>query len=319
MKKILMKLIPVLLVTVMLFGITVPAYAYEDVVEKDGVMQLGDFENLVDGHIIYYPTELATSNETYPVVVWANGTMCAPALYYDLLVGVAKQGYIVVASPELMSKDGSAQIAAIDYIFAENADPESPFYGKVDTDKIGAFGHSQGGLSSVNAAVADERIGAVVSIAGASDKSQTQNLTVPSLFLTGTLDTIVLSALWVKPSYKGCPAPAVYASLEGGVHTSCVLNADVYINYTVKWFNAWLNEDGDKSAFLPGGELSKDDDWTDYQSKNFDTNLFATVFANEIGIYAAIGLVLVTIGACIAIVIVKKRKDASAKEAEKQE
>jgi len=240
------------------------------VIEKDGVMQLGDFDSLVDGHIVYYPIDLESSDRQYPVAVWANGTMCAPILYYKLLVGVARLGYIVIASPELMSKDGSDQINAINYISAENEDPDSPFYGKVDMGKIGAFGHSQGGLSCVNAAVADSRIGAIVSIAGASEKSQTANLSVPSLFLTGTLDTIVLSSLWVKPSYEGCPAPAVYASLRGGVHTSCIANADTYINYIVKWFDAWLYADGSISAFESGGELSQDRAWTGYKAKNFD-------------------------------------------------
>ncbi|GEM_PF-1466273 len=318
MKK-LSKLAAIIIAVVMMLGIAAPAYAYEGVTEKDGVMQLGDFDNLIDGHIIYYPTDLENSNEKYPVAVWANGTMCAPALYYDLLVGVAKQGYIVIASPELMAKDGTDQIASIDYIFAENEDADSPFYGKVDTDKIGVFGHSQGGLSSVNAAVADERIGAVVSIAGASNDSQTENLNTPTLFLTGNMDTVVLSALWVKPSYEACPAPAVYASLKGGIHTSCILNADTYINYTVKWFNAWLYNNGDKSPFRQGGELSKDSAWTGYRSKNLDNNLFASVFANEIGIYAAIALAVIAVGGCTAAVIVKKRKDASEKETVKQE
>ena len=56
-------------------------------------------DQLGDGHIVFYPESLLVQDEaTYPVIVWANGTMCAPALYYSLLSDLAADGYIVVAS-----------------------------------------------------------------------------------------------------------------------------------------------------------------------------------------------------------------------------
>jgi len=267
------KVISILLAAAMLvstLGISVSAKKYSKTVEKDGVMQSGDFDTLTDGYIVYYPKGLTESNKKYPVAVWANGTMCAPALYYDLLVGMAKAGYIVVASPDMMPKDGTSQRAEIDYIIEENSNADSILFNKVDTERIGAIGHSQGGASCVNAAVADSRIKAVVSIAGASTESEASGLNVPTLFLTGTNDYVVLDSMWVEPSYNACDAPAVYASLKNGIHTSCILKADVYVNYAVKWFNAWLYEDGDKSTFKKGGELSMDKDWIDFDSKNFD-------------------------------------------------
>lgn len=238
-------------------------------IEKDDLIQIGDFDSLFDGFFVLCPKALAESEGRFPVVVWANGTMCPPVLYTKLLREIAKSGYIVVASPEMMPKDGKEQIAAIDYIISENADKDSLFYNKVDTEKIGAVGHSQGGASTVNAAAADNRIKAVVSIAGASRKDEAAVLKVPTLFFTGKLDFVVFSPWWTKPSYNACNVPAVYASLKLGIHTSCIFNADAYIGYTVKWLNTWLFGSNDKSVFLPGGSLSADCNWTDFQVKNF--------------------------------------------------
>ncbi|MBP9989138.1 MAG: acetylxylan esterase [Ruminococcus sp.] len=271
MKKIL-SILTACLMIISTVAFSAGAKAYRKIIEKNGVMQMGDFDNLSDGYIIYFPTDLKNSDKVYPVAVWANGTMCAPVLYSDLLIGVAKAGYIVVASPDMMPKDGKSQRAEIDYILEENANASSIFYKKVDIERIGAFGHSQGGASCVNAAAADSRIKAIVSIAGASTKEEAEGLKVPSLFLTGKNDYVVLSSMWVEPSYNACNAPAVYASLVNGIHTSCILNAETYINYTVKWFNAWLFDDSDKSAFQKSGELSQDKKWTDFKAKNFESS-----------------------------------------------
>ena len=109
-------------------------------------------DRLGEGQIVFYPESLLVQNEeTYPVIVWANGTMCAPVLYYGLLSGLAEHGYIVVASRELFAGNGNAQRASIDFITAENYDAGSVFYGKADLAHIGAAGHSQGGMSAVNA------------------------------------------------------------------------------------------------------------------------------------------------------------------------
>ncbi len=56
--------------------------------------------------------------------------------------------------------DGSALIAAIDWMEKQVADPSSRFYQKVDTSKVAAMGMSCGGLMSYGAS-ADPRIGTV--------------------------------------------------------------------------------------------------------------------------------------------------------------
>ena len=186
-----------------------------------------------------------------------------------MLEALAEGGYIVVADADTMTADGTTQRDSIDYILAQNSDSASPFYNKVDTEKIGACGHSQGGRSSVNAAQADSRIGAVVSIAGASSAEEASGLTTPSLFLTGTNDMIVVSSQWCKPSYDAVAGRAAYASLEDATHTACMTAPKKIANYTLDWFNAYLKGDAAAEAvFQDGGKLANDGYWKDFENKN---------------------------------------------------
>lgn len=227
-------------------------------------------KSLTDGSKkVYYPAALEAETKQYPVVVWANGTGCATDTYDGLLKKIAEGGYIVVADSSVMTADGKAQIDSIDYIIGKNSDTKSIFCGKVDTGKIGAAGHSQGGRSSVNAAQKDRRIKCIVSIAGASSKDEAKGLKASALYLTGTADMVVVSSQWCKPSYDASEGRAVYASLKGGVHTTCMTNPDKVSGYTVSWFDAYLkNDSAAKAKFQNGGELSKNSAWQDFASKN---------------------------------------------------
>ena len=240
------------------------------VTDSNGVTSTGDFDSLLSGQIIYYPASLMESKEPYPVVVWANGTMCAPALYHSLLSKIAAGGYIVVACTDVMSADGESQIASVDFILEKNEDPDSVFYRKVDTEHIAAAGHSQGGRSAVNAAAADERIDCVLSIAGSSYQSEAKKLSTPAFFMAGGADMMVMPSLWVKPAYNACKGPAVYASLKNALHTRCCTNASDYAEYALAWFDAWLRDDADAmDVFTKGGALSRDRSWKDFKVKGF--------------------------------------------------
>ena len=129
-KRTLCLLLAVLLVTAALGS--VPAKAAGGSIDMGDVIQLGDYENC-SLHIVFYPKALESSDQTWPVVVWANGTMCAPVLYTSLLKNLAAQGFIVVTNSDVMNGNGKTQVAALDWILAQNANPESVFFGKVKT------------------------------------------------------------------------------------------------------------------------------------------------------------------------------------------
>jgi hypothetical protein len=92
--------------------------------------------------------------EKYPVITWANGT-CGLTHGYALLLGtVASHGFVVIASNSTWTNTAptnTVQLRALDYAEALNADSNSVFYNKLDLDRIGAMGHSQGAAATSNA------------------------------------------------------------------------------------------------------------------------------------------------------------------------
>lgn len=235
----------------------------------DAVVVTGT-QTVTDGNkTVVFPSALNASQSEYPVIVWANGTGCPTQAYLSLLSALANGGYIVVADSNVMTADGTSQIDSINYIINKGNDSSSVFYNKVNSSAIGACGHSQGGRSSVNAAQADNRIRCIVSISGASSADESRGLKTPSLFLTGTSDLVVVSSQWCKPSYDAVSGRAAYASLKGGIHTTCMTNPEKVSGYAISWFDAYLKNDSTaKAVFENGGKLSTDGSWQDFQCKN---------------------------------------------------
>lgn len=241
----------------------------ELVISNDKVVSMTNIKGL-SGDTIVYPKSLETTDVKYPVIAWANGTACVTPLYSQLLALFANAGYIVVADTNVMAGDGQSLINSIDYIIAENDNPDSVFYGKVDVDNIGASGHSQGGKGAVCAAAKDSRIKCILSIAGASTAAEAKGVNCPAFYMTGSADLIVLSSMWVKPSYKASSGPAVYACLKYAPHTTCMFVPDEIYEYGVQWFNAYLKCGGDSATVQQViTNIDADDFWKDIASRNF--------------------------------------------------
>ena len=221
-------------------------------------------------YYVYFPENIKSPKKTYPVLSWANGTACQPSMYTGMFAELAKGGYIVIASSETMSADGSAQIDALDFVISLNSNSSSSAYKKVNTKQLGVIGHSQGGRSSVNAAVKDSRIKCVVSIAGSNFLEEAEPNSAPTLFIAGEKDMIVSPSKWIQPAYDVAKGPAVYASLNGAIHTTCCSNPEKYSSYILNWCNAWLKGDAKALAtFSSNGTLASDGNWSDFQRKGF--------------------------------------------------
>ena len=224
---------------------------------------------LVAGKYVYYPADLESTSKKYPVVTWANGSWCPIQTYLPIIYGLVKAGYIVVADTDLLTNDGESTLDSVKYIVKQNKNKKSKFYNRINTKQIGATGHSFGGQAAVIASAKDSRIKAIVSLAGKSVAREAAKVSVPALYLSGTLDMIVPSGDYVYPSYKASRGPSAYASFKNMTHFGVWISPASYIKYTVAWFDAYLKGDKSKIAmFEEGGDLSKDSAWVDYESKN---------------------------------------------------
>lgn len=103
-------------------------------------------------YVIWYPKELESSDEKYPVVLWANGTGSKSDTYKYFLTHLASWGFIAVDSDDENTRTGESLNAAIDLLIAENDNKDSVFYHRIDLENIGIGGHSQGGPAVFNMA-----------------------------------------------------------------------------------------------------------------------------------------------------------------------
>ncbi len=112
-------------------------------------------------HTILAPQDLSSfgTKKKLPVLVWGNGA-CAnsPWEHVNFLNEIASHGYIVLATGIIPMDDQpyqgpmsrtDQQIESIDWIIAQNADPASPYYQKIDVANICLAGMSCGGLQSL--------------------------------------------------------------------------------------------------------------------------------------------------------------------------
>ena len=118
-------------------------------------------EKTLPEHTVFVPRDLSAFNQQkpLPVLVWGNGA-CAnsPWEHQNFLNEIASHGYIVLATGIIplinewykgpMSRS-EQQIESIDWIIAQNADPASPYYQKIDVKNICVAGMSCGGLQTL--------------------------------------------------------------------------------------------------------------------------------------------------------------------------
>ncbi len=133
-----------------------------------------------DKYTIYRPARWV-EGEKVPVVLWGNGTCAEPESYAALLRYVASQGFFVIAPNSRWVGGGSELLHALDFALAANRDADSPYYRKLDLEKVAAMGHSQGG-SGANAAARDARVKAAVIFNSGFSSSK------PFLALSGEFD-----------------------------------------------------------------------------------------------------------------------------------
>jgi predicted dienelactone hydrolase len=124
---------------------------------------------------IYVPRPSATKPDTgYPLIVFAHGSGGNPDFYRVLLEDWARHGY-VVAAPR-MPPDVLNQPADVSFVIGEllrlGSSTTGPYARLVDATRIGAAGHSAGGVTvlgvAFNTCCIDRRIRAGAVLAGDS-------------------------------------------------------------------------------------------------------------------------------------------------------
>jgi hypothetical protein len=126
--------------------------------EVDDYGAVGAFETMRDADTgpdasfdVFRPVVLGENGRRHPIISWANGTLFSLDEYQALLTHWASHGFVVVASHSNSTAGGVTHKAGIDWLVAQSSDPQSMYFEVLDTSRIGAAGHSQGGGATIAA------------------------------------------------------------------------------------------------------------------------------------------------------------------------
>lgn len=194
-------------------GPVAPETVQSKIVEDGGtgpykaiMFEAPDFE----AHTVFAPQDLSEfgRKNQLPVVVWGNGACTnSPWEHYKFLNEIASHGFLVIATGHIPMEEvpyhgprstSEQQIQSVEWAIAQNADKESPFYGRIDTEAIAAAGMSCGGLQTLDNS-ADPRFktlmimnsGLFVNPMGAMpgmpmpEKEKLQSIKVPVIYILG--------------------------------------------------------------------------------------------------------------------------------------
>jgi hypothetical protein len=129
-----------------------------------------------------------------PVISWGNGTCAQPEGYGSLLRYIASQGFFVVAANSRWVGSSAEIKHGLDFAEAANADPTSPYYGHLDTTKMGVMGHSQGSAGA-GIAASDPRVSGVILFNGGNASAKTFLAVSGDLDVGGTTMTTMKTAV----------------------------------------------------------------------------------------------------------------------------
>jgi hypothetical protein len=179
-------------------------------------------------HMLYVPGKLGEGGLKHPVIVWTNGATGTASFYDELLKHFASHGFFMVTDkssggthdPEIVE-----QKAGIDWAIAENARMGSPYFGKLDVDRIGVAGHSLGSIASYASAAHPSVKASIHWSSGltgnpvGADEAWLQGLHAPAAFFCGGNEPRALPRC--EGDFMNAPKiPVFYGTVAGVTHTS---------------------------------------------------------------------------------------------------
>jgi dienelactone hydrolase len=230
--------------------------------------------------LVYYPAASAGGDAPvddegapFPAITFGHGFFQEPSRYAGMLAHLASWGFIVIATESQagLSPD-HAQFAedlsaSLTFLARSDADPSSPFHGRVRTDRFGASGHSMGGGASVLATAEDDRVRALANMAAADTRPSAveamADVRVPVHLIVGSEDGIVPPDS-TRRMYDAARAPRLFTTIVGGSH--CGFQSDPFPigcdqgslpaeeqqalthHLLVAFFRLYLTDDGDWDA-----------------------------------------------------------------------
>lgn len=223
--------------------------------EEDTLQEFGTY-------VVYYPSALETSREKYPVIVLCNGSGTPISKYPAVAKHYASWGFIVIGTAENYSWNAFGAEMCLRYLERWNdservADTVSPFYQRVDFDRVGVVGHSQGGVGVINAVTNTEHKSvykAAVSLSPTNKELahallwdyDAALMDVPILLVSGEGggDDWVVTGEQLQAIYDDIACDKLMARRLNTAHNEVLYSADGYVT---AWF-MWLLQADQQAA-----------------------------------------------------------------------
>ena len=203
--------------------------------------------------LLYYPTELETSDKRYPVLVLCNGSGTPLSKYATLAEHYASWGFLVIGTEERYSWNAFGAELCLRYLERMNENQQigevvSPFYQRVDLERVGVVGHSQGAVGALNAVTNIEHKGLFQTAVALSptNKELAHNLfwdydanqvEVPTLLLSGAGggDDLVVTGQQLQEIYADIPGDKLMLRRRDTPNSELLYKADGYVLAWVMW------------------------------------------------------------------------------------
>ena len=265
-------------------------YSYSSPIEKN-YAQMGSFattmlteeadEPILKQYTVYYPNVLEQGDAQWPLVLIANGTGVPASTYKPIFEHMASWGFIAVGCEDEWMGNGLSVCIMLDHMLAENENPQSVFYHKIDTSQVGLCGHSQGGMAVYSAATqyANRTHYKALCMQSASavmpietfGPSAVKDIAAPALMMAGTGNADANSLCKHEDmiaTYDSIGGVAVMMGrLVGMDHGDVLKRGDAY---TTAWMRYWLCGDTEAARCFVGdnAEMLHNSQWQDVKHKN---------------------------------------------------
>jgi len=251
-------------------------------------------------HVVYRPARLdSLGAKKLGVYVFGNGACSDDAASSRLhLLEIASHGYLVIAPGRIRTGPGATApvppgapqgrnsarelTTSLDWALAQNADPKSPYHGRIDPTALAVSGYSCGGAQAMKVA-ADPRWKTVIMMnSGLLNVPLTVSLADmdASKDLLTTVHTPVLYTLggesdvaWINAmdDFKRLNVPVFIADLKGVGHggTYWQPNGGKAAQVVVAWLEWQLRGDKKAAQMFTGKDcgLCRDDAWVVHSKK----------------------------------------------------
>ncbi len=205
------------------------------------------------GGNLYYPT----ASGTYGAIAICPGFTATSSSLAWLGPRLASHGFIVLIINTNSTLDqpdsrGRQLKAATDYLVAQNSRTGSPIRGKVDTSRLAVGGHSMGGGGTLEAVRDNPGYKAGVPLAPWNTTKSFSRITVPTLIIGGSADTVAPDGQHSIPFYTSIPSstPKIFMELRGASHFFPQSSDPNVSRFTISWYKRWLDLDTRYSQFL---------------------------------------------------------------------